>query len=65
VAAVGVGFVSSSEARSGVEKIIRETRKTAALISKAVGYIDDRTDHDLHLSPVEVRAKRRESKGRR
>ncbi len=47
VAAVGVGFVSSSEPRTGVNKIIRETRKTAALISRAVGYIEDRTDHDL------------------
>jgi IclR family KDG regulon transcriptional repressor len=50
VAAVGVGFVSSSETRTDVERIIRETQKTAALISKAVGYIDDRTDRNLHLS---------------
>jgi IclR family transcriptional regulator, KDG regulon repressor len=49
VAAIGVGFVSSSEPRSGVNRIIRETRKTAALISRAVGYIDDGADHDIHL----------------
>ncbi len=64
-AAVGVGFVSSSEARNGVRRVIRETRKTAALISRAVGYIDDRADHGLHPSPDEVRAKRRGSMGRR
>jgi IclR family transcriptional regulator, KDG regulon repressor len=62
-AAVGVGFVSSSEARSGVKAIIQETRKTAALISKAVGYRDERTDHDRHPSPDDMRAKRRQSAG--
>ena len=58
VAAVGVGFVSSSETRTGVERIIRETRKTAALISKAVGYIDDRGDQDLHPPQLQSEGRR-------
>jgi len=41
VAAVGVSFVSSSEDEKGVDKVIRETRKTAALISRAMGYRDN------------------------
>jgi IclR family transcriptional regulator, KDG regulon repressor len=58
VAAVGVGFVSSSEVRGGVERIIRETQKTAALISKAVGYRDDRADRDLRLSQPQREGRR-------
>jgi IclR family transcriptional regulator, KDG regulon repressor len=50
LAAVGVGFVSSSEARTGVNRIIKETQKTAALIAKAMGYINDRPDHEPHPS---------------
>ncbi len=42
VAAVGVGFVSSSEDKSGVQRIIRETRRTADLVSRAVGWVDER-----------------------
>jgi len=41
VAAVGVSFVSSSEDEKGIKKVIRETQKTAALVSKAMGYMDD------------------------
>jgi IclR family transcriptional regulator, KDG regulon repressor len=41
VAAVGVSFVSSSEDEKGIKRVIRETRKTATLISRAMGYIDD------------------------
>jgi IclR family transcriptional regulator, KDG regulon repressor len=59
LAAVGVGFVSSSETRSGVNRIIQETQKTAALISKAMGYKDDRTDHDLHPSQQQNESRRR------
>jgi IclR family transcriptional regulator, KDG regulon repressor len=54
VAAVGAGFLSSSEDEKGVARIIRETRKTAELISRAVGYIDDRLDRDLRM-PAERR----------
>ena len=52
VAAVGVGFVTSSEDEKGVKRIIRETRRTADLISRAVGYIDDRLDPDLRMPAV-------------
>ncbi|HME43712.1 MAG TPA: IclR family transcriptional regulator [Syntrophorhabdales bacterium] len=54
VAAVGVGFVSSSEDEKGVARVVRETRKTADLISRAMGYMNDRSDRDLHM-PAERR----------
>ncbi len=38
VAAVGVSFLSSSEDRKAIRKIIRETQKTADLISVAIGH---------------------------
>jgi IclR family transcriptional regulator, KDG regulon repressor len=49
VAAVGVGFLSSSEDRAGLKRIIRETRRTADLISKAVGH-QHTEQSDLDLS---------------
>ena len=42
VAAVGVDFVSAVEDEIRVNRIIRETRKTAELISRAAGYQEDR-----------------------
>lgn len=59
LAAVGVGFVTSSEDRTGLNRIIRETQKTAALISKAMGYIDDRAEHDPQLSQSQSEGRRR------
>ena len=38
VAAVGVEFISAAEDKKNVDRIIRETRRTAGLISKAAGY---------------------------
>ncbi len=38
VAAVGVGFLSLSEEPKGLHRLIRETLKTAAAISAAMGY---------------------------
>ena len=40
VAAVGVGFISSAEDDKGVKRIVRETLRTAAATSKAMGYIE-------------------------
>ncbi len=40
VAAVGVGFISSAEDDKGVKRIVKETLRTAAAISKAMGYIE-------------------------
>jgi len=40
VAAVGVGFISSAEDERGLKRIVKETIRTAAAISKAMGYIE-------------------------
>jgi IclR family transcriptional regulator, KDG regulon repressor len=43
VAALGVGFVSSSEDGRGVKGIVREIQKTAGLASRAMGYTGGQT----------------------
>lgn len=43
VAAVGADFISAAEDEKNVDRIIRETRKTAELISRAAGYQEDKT----------------------
>jgi DNA-binding IclR family transcriptional regulator len=40
VAGVGVGFISSAEDDKGVKRIVRETLRTAAAVSRAMGYIE-------------------------
>ncbi len=39
IAAVGLGFISSTEDDKGLKRIVRETLKSAAAISQAMGYI--------------------------
>jgi IclR family KDG regulon transcriptional repressor len=50
VAAVGVSFVSSSKDEKDLKRVIQETRKTAALISRAMGCRDNGAHHSLDLS---------------
>lgn len=47
VAAVGVGFLSSSEDERGVKKVLKEVRRTAGLISDAMGHTGERQELDL------------------
>lgn len=43
IAALGVGFISSSVKKRELNKIIKETRTTAAAISRQLGYIGEET----------------------
>jgi DNA-binding IclR family transcriptional regulator len=53
VAAIGVGFISSSEDSKGVKRILRDVRRTAQTISQELGY--------LRTRPVSVSGKGKKS----
>jgi DNA-binding IclR family transcriptional regulator len=44
VAVVGVGFISSAEDDKGVKRIVREAQRTAATVSQAMGYIEQKAN---------------------
>lgn len=57
-AAVGVGFISSSEDEKGIKRILRETLKTASAISQAVGYLTQEQEDTSQASTGRLGGKR-------